>query len=171
LVYNSISTIKTIISGSYNDHNITLIENIPQKDKIVCCGIQSQLSQVILNILNNAKDALIEQNIEKPIVLIKLFAQNDNIHIEIYDNAKGIPDDIIHKIFEPYFTTKFNSDGTGIGLYMSYEIIQKHFKGTLSASNRNFTIDEQEYFGACFCITIPSNLQDCHKDDAKIIYE
>ena len=171
LVYNSISTIKTIISGSYNDHNITLIEDIEQKDKIICCGIQSQLSQVILNILNNAKDVLVEQKIKNPIVLIKLFTQNDNIHIEIYDNAKGIPDDIIHKIFEPYFTTKFNSDGTGIGLYMSYEIIQKHFKGTLSASNRNFTIDEQEYFGACFCITIPSNLQDCHKDDAKIIYE
>ncbi|MBI3874295.1 MAG: hypothetical protein HY307_04770 [Arcobacter sp.] len=77
---------------------------------------------------------------------------NSLFRITIRDNAGGIPEEIINKIFDPYFTTKQQSQGTGLGLYMSYEIITDHFKGKLYAKNETVTLNEQEYMGAAFCI-------------------
>ncbi|NPA55835.1 MAG: sensor histidine kinase, partial [Epsilonproteobacteria bacterium] len=90
-----------------------------------------EFSQVILNILNNAIDVLNERDIPNKNIWIRLF---DNV-IEIEDNAGGIDQEIIDKVFEPYFTTKFQSQGTGIGLYMSKIIITKHFNSTLDVYN------------------------------------
>ena len=78
-------------------------------------------------------DLTIQNNIKNPTIDIKL--QNDQITIK--DNAGGIPEDIIDKIFEPYFTTKEQGKGTGIGLYISKTIIDKNFKGTLSVKNED----------------------------------
>ncbi len=94
-------------------------------------GYRSEFSQVILNIINNAIDVLKERDIKKRKIWIRI----DGKKIEIEDNAGGIPDDIKDKIFEPYFTTKFQSQGTGIGLYMSKVIINQHFNGELYAYN------------------------------------
>jgi signal transduction histidine kinase len=93
-------------------YNITL--NITGDD-FICNGLESEYQQVILNLINNAKDALIENNIDNPTINIKL--ENEKIYIE--DNAGGIPLNIINRIFEPYFTTKEQGKGTGMGLYMS----------------------------------------------------
>ena len=94
-------------------------------------GYKTEFSQVVLNILNNAIDALKERNIEDKKIWIRIYEDR----IEIEDNAGGIKEDIKDKIFEPYFTTKFQSQGTGIGLYMSKVIITKHFNGDIIAEN------------------------------------
>ncbi|WP_456479942.1 sensor histidine kinase [Nautilia sp.] len=94
-------------------------------------GYKSEFSQVVLNIINNAIDILKERNIKDKKIWIRIRGKK----IEIEDNAGGIPEEIKNKIFEPYFTTKFQSQGTGIGLYMSRVIITQHFNGELYAYN------------------------------------
>jgi nitrogen fixation/metabolism regulation signal transduction histidine kinase len=98
---------------------------------------------VILNLLNNSVDALCSKKIQKPLIEISVKERDQTIVLEIVDNAKGIPKEIIDKIFDPYFTTK--DKGTGLGLYMSKIIIESHMKGRLSLKNTKegslFTIE------------------------------
>jgi len=96
-------------------------------------GFKNEFSQVIMNIINNAKDALIEKNIKDKVVSLKL----DNHSIFIEDNAGGIEETIISRIFEPYFTTKEQGKGTGMGLCMSKMIIEDNMNGKLKARNIN----------------------------------
>jgi signal transduction histidine kinase len=101
-------------------------------------GFANALSQVLLNILNNAKDALIENEIKDKKIWIRLYKnENETIYIEIEDNAGGIPANIIDKIFDPYFSTKLEKNGTGLGLYMSRMIIQEQMGSTLKVVNTN----------------------------------
>ena len=102
---------------------------------------------------------LIELNPNEKQVYLDLKQSNNIIYLKIYDSAGGVPEDIITKVFEPYFTTKHQSQGTGIGLYMSNQIITKHFTGTLKVTNEHFKIENNEYYGACFHITIPTGLE------------
>jgi len=148
---------ENIVKDTYKSKGILLERNYNKEDKIICYGLANELSQVIINIFNNAKDILLEKEIEPKIVKVELREDHYDIFIKIYDNAGGIPSDILPKIFEPYFTTKHQTQGTGIGLYMSNEIIAKHFKGSLKAYNESFKIEEDEYFGACFEIIIPKS--------------
>ena len=105
-------------------------------DDFTMFELQSELEQVILNILNNARDALLENKVESPYIKIETI-KNENVGlILIEDNAGGIPQDVINKIFEPYFTTKEEGKGTGIGLYMSNRIIN-NMQGKLSVSNNS----------------------------------
>ncbi len=153
-ISHSINTIETIIKDSFQKNNINFIKHI-ENDDIKFNGIESQLSQVFLNIFNNAKDILVEKQIKERIVYVNISKTTSNIIIKCYDNAGGVPENILNKVFEPYFTTKEKTQGTGIGLHMSYEIINKQFNGELKVSNKDFTIDSNNYFGACFEITIP----------------
>jgi C4-dicarboxylate-specific signal transduction histidine kinase len=98
-------------------------------------GYSKEYAQVLLNILSNAKDAFKERRVEKPLMKIKAFADGMNAVVTITDNAGGIPDPIIGKLFDIYFTTKEASGGTGIGLHMSKNIIEKSMGGTLSVLN------------------------------------
>lgn len=137
-----------IIQGSYRENNITLIyEPSTEEKRLQLFGPQGELSQVILNLLSNARDAIKEHSLSNPYVIIRLFEHNENIIISIADNGGGIPETIFPKIFDPYFSTKNKVQGTGIGLYMSKTIIEKHFGGKLEAFN------EKE--GALFTITLP----------------
>ena len=94
-------------------------------------GLRNEFLQVILNIINNAKDALLEKNIDNASITIELLDKS----ITIRDNAGGIPDEILKRVFEPYFTTKEQGKGTGMGLYMSKMIIEENMKAKLSVSN------------------------------------
>ncbi len=157
---NSIFNVKEIIEKSislveaaYNSNNIKIVFNYTQ-DEFLSNGRGSELSQVILNILNNAKDVLVEKNIDDRVVLIDIKQDNNVFKINIFDSAGGIDEDIKMKIFEPYFTTKHKSQGTGIGLFMSSKIIKQHFNGVLNTQNKEFEIDGKKYFGAMFNIEI-----------------
>lgn len=110
------------------DIKLNIIDDFLLKDNL------SYINQVILTILQNAKDNLVENNIKKPKITITTKISDSNHIIEILDNGTGIPDEILPKIFDPYFTTKFKSSGTGLGLYMTYKIIEKT-GGVIEASN------------------------------------
>ncbi len=109
---------------------------------------KNELSQVIVNLLNNAHDALVENKVISPTVTIRVEGSDDMIYILVCDNAGGIADSVLPNIFNPYFSTKDEKNGTGLGLYMSKMIIEDHMQGRLDASNVNG--------GACFSIKIRS---------------
>jgi len=155
-VFSPIEVIKrsiSLVEATYKSNKI-IIYTKNADDKAQLQGNYSELSQVILNILNNAKDILVEQNSQEKVVLVESLTQDDFVYINIFDSAGGIPENIKMKIFEPYFTTKHKSQGTGIGLYMSNKIITQNFDGTLLASNEEFILDNKKYFGAKLSIKI-----------------
>jgi len=104
-------------------------------DEVSIEGCPNEYAQVILNILVNAKDAALERKTESPIIELRLFSEGGKAVLTIIDNAGGIPEAIIDKIFDPYFTTKGPDRGTGIGLFMSKAIIEKNIGGRLTARN------------------------------------
>ena len=124
----------SLIDSTYKNYEIELIKNNQCKD-IRIFGYEGEFSQVILNILTNAKDALIENCIENKKVIIDVSQENNFINISIKDNAKGISLEIIDKIFEPYFSTKEEGKGSGIGLYMSKTIIENNMDGKIVVNN------------------------------------
>jgi len=132
-VSERVLSVSELISASYKNHSITIETELD--DKLYSIGYPNEFSQVLLNILTNAKDALIEKGINNPTVWIRSFGENEKIILEIEDNAGGIDESIIEKVFEPYFTTKDKTVGTGIGLYMSKMIIENNMGGTIHAYN------------------------------------
>ena len=155
---NEIFNIKDIINkqmdmfgSSFITSNIEFILDI--KD-VNIYGNKNELLQVVINILNNAKDALIEKDIENKYIFIKLKKQNNNAILTIRDNAGGIPKDILPKIFDAYFTTKHKNQGTGLGLYMSYQIIKNKFKGEITVNNNKYKYLNNQYTGANFIINL-----------------
>ena len=122
-----------LVGDSFKSQNIKT-DTEAQEDLIVT-GYQNEYCQVLLNILNNARDVLTERNIVAPRIEINLFREGYRNVTTISDNAGGIPDAIIDRIFEPYLTTKEADKGTGIGLYMSKTIIEKRMNGKISVRN------------------------------------
>ncbi len=131
-ISNSINILKPMLLQSSINSNIEYDKNIQLN------GYENELGQVILNIINNAKDAL--EQIEKPNKWIKIaIKENDeNVNISINDNAGGINENIIEKVFDPYFSTKSDKNGTGLGLYMTKVIIEEHMKGQIKIENNEF---------------------------------
>jgi two-component system, NtrC family, C4-dicarboxylate transport sensor histidine kinase DctB len=148
-----INKLLNLISAEFKENNIYVIKKI---ENIEILNYENEILQVLINILNNAKDEL-KKDLNMPIgyIFIDLYKENETLIIKIKDNAGGIKEEIIDRIFEPYFTTKHQSQGTGIGLYMSEEIIVKHIKGSIKVSNEKFTYLNKEFIGAMFEITIP----------------
>ena len=101
----------------------------------VVFGFANEYSQVLLNILMNARDALLERRPDDARVTVTISKENEMAVVTIADNAGGIAEEIMDKIFEPYFTTKGPDRGTGVGLFMSKSIIEKNMNGGLSARN------------------------------------
>ncbi len=144
-VKNAIEKSYNILKGSLVSKEIRTITTIDPK--LECYGYLDELQQVILALLNNAIDALVLMNIESPLITVESYELEGYIYINIEDNASGIKKEIMNKIFEPYFTTKHKSQGTGLGLYMSKMIIEEGLGGNLNVTNGAK--------GALFTIQIP----------------
>jgi len=141
LISDSVSIALRIVNSTLDFHKIDLQIDINSDEKIY--GYKNEYSQVIVNIISNAKDILIDRNIKEP--KIKIYLENENKTVLcIEDNAGGIEKEIINKIFDPYFTTKYDY-GTGIGLYMTKLIIEEKMNGLITAKNSKegaiFTIE------------------------------
>ena len=137
----------TLVKATYENNYIAI--DLDLYDEPLNCVIPGgELTQVLMNILNNTKDILKENtNEDDRWVKIKLIHKDNKGIITIEDSAGGIPSDVLPKIFEPYFTTKHQSQGTGLGLHMSYKIVTESLGGLIYASNSEN--------GAIFTIEIP----------------
>lgn len=157
-IKNSIQQAISLVSVQFYKKEIEIIENV---DNIEIQSYENELIQVIINLLNNARDELIkkEEN-ERRLIFISAKKEEDNLILEVKDNANGIPFSIINKIFDPYFSTKDLSTGTGIGLFMSKEIITKNMGGTIEAKNKKFVYGKKEYMGAIFTLTLPLSCKE-----------
>ncbi len=152
LISNIIKKVLSILHPSIVNHNINVILDI--KDDMKIEAYENQLIQALINIINNSKDAL-KENIktnEMKLLFIETKNIKDHLILEIKDNAGGIPKNIIDKIFEPYFTTKHKSLGTGIGLSITHQIITKHHHANIFVSNETYEYENKIYTGACFTI-------------------
>ncbi|MDD2652970.1 MAG: HAMP domain-containing sensor histidine kinase [Sulfurimonas sp.] len=142
VLHRSVSLIKKQL-----EHSSIKVEINNCCDDLIINTYKNELNQVLLNILNNAKDAFETQKNNNKKITISTFTKDNNLFIEIKDNAGGISEDVIHKIFEPYFSTKKEKNGTGLGLYMSKIILQKHLNSEMFFRN--------EDGGAVFSIVMP----------------
>ncbi len=152
-INNSITSFLDLVEGTIKKYNINIIINI--ENDIEITGYENELIQCLINIFNNAKDALLELEEEERFLFILAKIKNNYLEMSIKDNAGGIEDQILPKIFEPYFTTKHKSQGTGLGLHMTYTLITKGMNGTIEARNTSFKYNDKEYKGALFLISLP----------------
>jgi len=134
-VFDVMKKIQSVSDLQLNQLEQSGIAITKEGESFTVLGFPSEFQQVILNLMSNAKDALIENKIKNPTITIKLFSDASKGYIQISDNAGGIDEKILDKVFEPYFTTKEKEGGTGLGLYMSKMIIEKNMQGELSISN------------------------------------
>jgi len=135
-----------ITKPMFGDKSINITFKVDKSYKSY--GFPNELGQSILNILYNAQDALVEKEVLEKSIKIDLYQKEEHIMVCICDNAGGIPEEIIDKIFDPYFSTKNSKNGTGLGLYISKIIIEEHMGGKLLAVNKEE--------GACFELFLPS---------------
>ncbi len=147
-----------LIEPSIKNHDISII--ITNEDEAELENYQNELIQCFINIYNNSRDILKTMQIKEKLFFISVKEKKDFISIHFKDNAGGINEKIISKIFEPYFTTKHKSQGTGLGLHMTYNLIVHGMKGTIEVQNVSYTYEENNYNGAEFIITLPKRFPE-----------
>ncbi len=140
-----IDSIFSLTKAQLINKNIEL--KVEEKSAEQIFGYEKELSHVVLNLVSNARDAFDGKDIENKYIKVVFDANEFEYIISVCDNAGGIPKNIIDKVFNPYFTTKEEGKGTGIGLYMSKKILDEIFNATIDVSNTNE--------GAKFTIKIP----------------
>lgn len=153
---DNIDSFLSLVKSSIVNNNIKLVLDVAADINVFT--YPNELIQCFMNIFNNAKDALIQNNEKDRLILISAFIENENITIKIQDNAGGINTNIIQKVFEPYFTTKHKSKGTGIGLHMTYNLVVNGMHGMIEVKNEKFIYNDKSYTGALFLINLPKNL-------------
>lgn len=125
-------TIK-LVESSFRESQVAV--EVQAEENVVIEGYPNEFSQVLLNILMNCRDIFRERNIEQPRIEIRIYIEDGKAVTTITDNAGGVPEEAIGKIFEPYFTTKEPEKGTGIGLYLAKTIVERNMGGRLSVRN------------------------------------
>jgi signal transduction histidine kinase len=144
-VQDAIADALSLMKGSFQSPQIKV--GIHAEDDPAICGYPNEFSQAFLNMMSNAKDVLTERGIDDPEVRITISSAGAYAVVTVADNAGGIAEEVIDRIFEPYFTTKGGRGGTGVGLFMSKKIIEDSMGGKLSVSNKGA--------GAEFRIEVP----------------
>jgi signal transduction histidine kinase len=150
---NDIESFLHLVEGSIKNENINVILTLDEN--ITIDGYENELTQCFINIFNNAKDALASQEDTNRLVFISTEQLNKQIIIKIKDNGGGILPEALTRVFEPYYTTKHQSQGTGLGLHMTYNLIVDGMGGTLDVYNREFEYDGYKQKGAEFIIKFP----------------
>ncbi len=146
-IESAFEDILRLFSKLYESQNIKININTQQCTSIY--GHKNEFRQVVLNILNNARDVIVEKNVQNRAIDINFTTTQSEVICKIQDHAGGVPVDILETLFEPFVTTKSDDKGTGIGLYMSKNIIESSMQGSLHVQNIND--------GACFIISLPQH--------------
>jgi signal transduction histidine kinase len=149
----NINNFLTLVQGTIKINNINIVLDLEENIKIN--NYPNELLQCLFNIFNNAKDALLEKKIEDKYIFISSKIKENSVIIKIKDNAHGILISDLPHIFEPYFTTKDKTKGTGLGLNITYNLVTKGMNGTIKAYNVSFTYNKNEHTGAEFRIELP----------------
>jgi signal transduction histidine kinase/ABC-type amino acid transport substrate-binding protein len=153
-VNSPIHTALKIVKQNLESHNISVVEDLDEPKEIEM--YTNELVQVFLNIFKNAQDNFIENGVQDAEIIISTQNLRNGVEISICDNGGGISDNNIEKIFDPYFSTKNEKNGSGLGLYMSKMIIEEHHKAKLSVSNYK---NSQDFcVGACFNIELKNSI-------------
>lgn len=129
----TIEEVMILVEGVLQQNDVAVILDVEESSRIL--GHKNEFMQVLVNLINNAKDALVEHVSSNRKIVIGCSATEDSVVLSVKDNAGGIPKDLLERIFDPYFTTKPAGKGTGIGLYMSKTIIEDHMGGSLKVRN------------------------------------
>ncbi|MEL7657355.1 MAG: sensor histidine kinase, partial [Bacillota bacterium] len=149
-VSETIDTALSLMQESIKINRITVSKDM--EEGLIAYGYKNEFCQCIFNILNNARDAIMDSNPQQREIQIKTYSQREGNHkqvtvIHIINSGNQIPEEIMAHLFEPYFTTKEEKGGTGIGLYLTREIVEVHMNGTIQLFNEND--------GVCCRIMIP----------------
>lgn len=153
-VKEALEKVESLTSDMCRYNRITFKSNL---ESVTLINNKNLLVQALINVINNAKDAFEHNEIDpdKRLLLMQMQQTNGHIIIVLKDSAGGIQEEILDKVFEPYFTTKHQSKGTGLGLFMTYEIITQQFLGSIRVDNVTYTYEDESYKGAAFTITLP----------------
>lgn len=151
-VQQSIKKNLKLLEGMFKIYDISVV--FEKVEEFTVENYENEFIQAVLNIFYNAKDAL-ENKTHAKYIFMSIYKENDQGVVTIKDNGGGIQEEVMSKIFDPYFTTKYKSNGTGIGLYMTHQIIQDHMEGKIEADNATFGYESHEYTGAIFTIKLP----------------
>ncbi|MFW5989911.1 MAG: PAS domain S-box protein [Campylobacterales bacterium] len=144
-----VENIKNMLHAQLKNRNIELITEVD--NSIVYFGFANEFEQVLLNIVINARDSFEKKDIENKYIKIYTSKYSEKVDIVVEDSGGGIEDGLIDRIFEPYFTTKEQGKGTGIGLYMSSMIVERSFKGSIRCEN---IYENDKKIGARFIIAL-----------------
>jgi signal transduction histidine kinase len=150
VIQDKIKETLEIVGATLQNEQIMITNNCSNEAPIISNIVPSELPQVLINILNNAKDVLLERKIENKSIIISCEKKDKDIEITIEDNGGGIDKEVLPKIFNPYFTTKHQSQGTGLGLHMCYRIVKESLHGEIYVNNTQN--------GAKFFIRFPQEL-------------
>ena len=142
-----------LVNPSIKRHNLQVIFNLDESIELK--SYPNELVQCFMNIFNNAKDVLKDSAHHNKYIFIDAFLENSKVVIKFKDNAGGIPEDVLPRIFEPYFTTKHKSQGTGLGLSMTFTLVTEGMNGSIVAQNVTYDYDGEYYKGAEFTIILP----------------
>lgn len=146
-----------ILEPAYTYHNISFVTNTKNMNYF---GYKDELLLVLNKMIQNSKEAILNQKMEEGFIFIDLNEDKENIELTIYDNAKGIDESIKDKIFEPYFTTKHQAQGVGLSLYVTKNILTKYFDASIVCNNIIFTHENELCSGAQFSIRFPKRFEE-----------
>ncbi|WP_417333228.1 ATP-binding protein [Halarcobacter sp.] len=124
-----------IVESSLKYHGIELSFDVKEDSEVL--GYKNEFSQVVLNLISNAKDILLERKVEEPQINVEIKGGESYAVVKVEDNAGGVREEILDKIFDPYFTTRHKTQGTGIGLYMAKNIIERNMHGFINVRNND----------------------------------
>ncbi len=151
-VNSAIDSLLTLVSKTMEHNSIEVVTDI--EDEITVYGHKNEFVQALINLINNAREAITAHS-TRGIIEIKAYTDDSDVHITVQDSGGGIDKKVIEQVFEPYFTTKHQTQGTGLGLYMSHQIIVNNMNGSIYAKNREE--------GTCFYISLPKGDQKAER--------